>query len=202
MKNTKISTITSATLAIAVLLVAVSVNLDLLLTGFGGRTQHAIKDTYVDYGGFNNDRCWMNSVGKACEDVKVHYPSNTAFLACGNPEDRLEFYPGAGRHNSSPSRSYLEYLIKYDIDANITTRLEIENWNIQRDLVLHGLDIWEQREDPDSKEIYIYAINHERHGESIVLFSHKLGTATVRVVNEYIHPLIKTANEVAAAGPR
>jgi hypothetical protein len=52
------------------------------------------------------------------------------------------------------------------------------------------------------KEIYIYAINHERHSDSIVLFSHKLGTGTVRVVNEYIHPLIKTANEVAAAGPR
>lgn len=42
----------------------------------------------------------------------------TLNIACGNPEDRLEFYPGAGRHNSSPSRSYLEYLIKYDIDVS------------------------------------------------------------------------------------
>ena len=60
MNNTKPSTITSATLTIAIALVAIWANLDLVLTKLGGRTQHAIKDAYVDYGGFNNDRWWTN----------------------------------------------------------------------------------------------------------------------------------------------
>ncbi|KAK7432886.1 hypothetical protein QQZ08_000357 [Neonectria magnoliae] len=142
----------------------------------------------------------MNTAGQACEDVKIHAPSSTAFLACGYPLDRLQFYPSAGRYNFSTERKHLEYFIKYEIETNTTIRLEIEGWSGDEDLVLHGLDIWQPA--GDASQIYIYAVNHGRTGESILLFSHVLGTSSIRFINKFSHSFIKTPNEVAAAGER
>ena len=50
-------------------------------------------------------------------------------------------------------------------------------------------------------QIYIFAVNHGRPGDTIVIFSHKIGTDSVQVVKSVKHPNIKTANGVAAAGP-
>lgn len=51
-------------------------------------------------------------------------------------------------------------------------------------------------------QILIYAVNHGREGESILLFSHILGTKVLRLIGKSTHPLIKTPNGIAAAGPR
>ncbi|KAH0827723.1 Pon2 [Fonsecaea pedrosoi] len=168
---------------------------DLILSNLLGQVQPQETTKYAGHGNYNNEACYTYTIGKACEDVKIHAPSNTAFLgACGSPEDRLQYYPGAGLVGAPPDRYYMEYL------TNVSTRLEIENWNATRDLVLHGLDIWQPV--GDDSMIYIHAVNHDREGDSVVVFSHLLGTNKVRVVDEYLHPLIKTANEVAATGPR
>ncbi|CAN9362830.1 unnamed protein product [Alternaria alternata] len=37
----------------------------------------------------------------------------------------------------------------YDSQRNLTTRLQLENWNQGDDLVLHGLDIWQSDESPN-----------------------------------------------------
>ncbi|KAH7009166.1 hypothetical protein B0J12DRAFT_733827 [Macrophomina phaseolina] len=176
---------TSVSAAVFVLLLATILrNPYYLLNTFGGREEHPRKTTWSGHGAFNNDRCWKN-------------PGS---LACGSPEDRLQFHPGASRLDPAPDRRYFEYFIKYDIENNITTRLEIENWNQDHDLVLHGLDIWQP--DDGRSEIFIFAVNHDRDGEGIALFSHVLGTNTLRFVKEFQHPAIKTPNQVAAAGPR
>ncbi|KAH7074789.1 paraoxonase 2 [Paraphoma chrysanthemicola] len=135
----------------------------------------------------------------ACEDVKFHYPTNTAFLACGNLTNRMEWYPAGGFFAPPKNKVYHEYFLKYDVDSNVTTRLSIENWNPEEDLVLHGLDIW-QSEQKD--ELFVYAVNHKQSGESIALFSHTLGTNTLHLVKQYTHRLIRTPNQVTAAGPR
>lgn len=96
--------------------------------------------------------------------------------------------------------------------------MDIVDWDPKNDLVLHGLDIWtleEQKNEVISQpthtrswsltypcQILIYAVNHKRTGESIVIFSHILGTSSLRFIKEISHPLIKTLNEVAAAGSR
>jgi hypothetical protein len=47
-------------------------------------------------------------------------------------------------------------------------------------------------------QIYVFAVNHARRGEEIVLFSHQVGSTVLTFVREFKHPKIKTPNAVAA----
>ncbi|CAN9354268.1 unnamed protein product [Alternaria alternata] len=167
----------------------------------GGRTVRASGSNLVGYGNINNNNCWKHIEGQACEDVKIHDASSTAFLACGNSTQRQNaWYPPIENRDRSSEQAIHEYFLKYDIERNLTTRLQLENWNQGDDLVLHGLDIWQSDESPN--EIRLFAVNHGRKGETIALFSHTLGTTTLRFLEEFQHPSIKTPNAVTAAGPR
>jgi arylesterase/paraoxonase len=88
----------------------------------------------------NND-CKVDHSANACEDVKFHFASNTAFLACGDPEGRTSWYPGAGRHNAKRRKDFREKLFKYDVKSGKTTELRIEG--LEGDLVTHGLDVFD-----------------------------------------------------------
>ncbi len=47
-------------------------------------------------------------------------------------------------------------------------------------------------------QIYVFAVNHARRGEEILLFSHELGSNVLTFVREFKHWKIKTPNAVAA----
>lgn len=47
-----------------------------------------------------------------------------------------------------------------------------------------------------SLQIYVFAVNHGRKGESILRFSHKLGSDVLTFEREFTHPLIKSPNAV------
>ncbi|EXJ57442.1 hypothetical protein A1O7_07790 [Cladophialophora yegresii CBS 114405] len=135
-------------------------------------------------------------VGKACEDVRIHHPSATAFLACGYPETRKVFYPPINRFDTSSADTYHEYFLKYDIKTDTASKLKLEGIDSSYDLILHGIDMFEVKEEPD--RIYLFAVNHGRKGESIVLFYHIFGSDVLTFVRDFSHPLIKTPNAVAA----
>ncbi|KIW66067.1 hypothetical protein PV04_08274 [Phialophora macrospora] len=168
-----------------------------VLNRYLGRMYDAkIHTAHLHHGPLNNERCWTNKLGKACEDVRIHHPSATAFLACGFPETRSVFYPPLNRHDTSSADSYHEYFLKYDIKKDTASKLKLEGIDSSYDLILHGIDLFEVKEEPD--KIYLFAVNHGRKGESIVLFSHILGSDTLTFVRDFAHPLIKTPNAVAA----
>jgi hypothetical protein len=50
-------------------------------------------------------------------------------------------------------------------------------------------------------QLYLFAVNHDRKGESILVFKHTLGSNTLHFIREFKHALIKTPNAVAATGP-
>lgn len=50
-------------------------------------------------------------------------------------------------------------------------------------------------------KLHIFAVNHQRGGDSITIFSHILGTNTLKFVKDVKHKNLKTPNEVTAAGP-
>lgn len=62
---------------------------------------------------------------------------------------------------------------------------------------MHGIDL--VNDGPNS--IQLWAVNHDRRHESILKFSHKLGSSDLVLEKEYVHPLIKTPNAVASSGP-
>lgn len=90
----------------------------------------------------NND-CIVDQIANACEDVKIHFASNTAFLACGDPLERTKWYPGALRHDAAgrSEASFRENLFKYDIKTRKTTELRVDG--LEGDFVTHGMDIFE-----------------------------------------------------------
>ncbi|KAF2429269.1 calcium-dependent phosphotriesterase [Tothia fuscella] len=170
-----------------------------LLNKYGGRLN--IKDytyltTHLSHGPSNNNKCWTFPEGKACEDIRIHHESGTAFLACGYPETRTVFYPPLGTYDTKGARSYREYFLKYDIENNKTSALDTVGWD--GDLVLHGIDLY--LDFKDSKTLYLFAVNHARKGESILVFKHSIESNSLNFIKEYQHPLIKTPNAVAATG--
>jgi arylesterase/paraoxonase len=145
----------------------------------------------------NNAHCKVNYAANACEDVRIHFPSDTAFLACGDPVERTHWYPPACVRDVSKRSSFRESLFKYDIRTERTTEFKIEG--LDGDFVTHGIDIYSFPDDPT--KIHLFAVNHARDGDSIAIFSHILGSDTLRLVRDVKHPNIKTANGVVATGP-
>ncbi|KAK6382795.1 hypothetical protein LTS17_003464 [Exophiala oligosperma] len=94
-------------------------------------------------------------------------------------------------------KDFREYFLKYDLKANTTTKLEVKGWD--GDLVLHGIDIWRFKDNPS--KVHLFAVNHGRKGESITVFSHKLGSNTLEFVKDISNPLLKTPNAVTPSGP-
>ncbi|KAK5050504.1 hypothetical protein LTR84_003785 [Exophiala bonariae] len=148
----------------------------------------------------NNGNCQVIKEMNACEDVKIHYASNTAFLACGDPLERRNWYPCAGMRDSTKrsEASFRETLFKYDLISGKPTELQLHG--LEGDFITHGIDIFSTPGDPS--KVHIFAVNHAREGDSILIFSHELGSDVVELESKVRHPNIKTANGVVATGSR
>ena len=96
----------------------------------------------------NNANCKVFDVADACEDVKIHHSSNTAFLTCGNPFERTNWFPAAGvRHPERRAEgTYQEFLFKHDLGEGKTVQLKIEG--LEGDFITHGMDIYNFPDDP------------------------------------------------------
>jgi arylesterase/paraoxonase len=90
----------------------------------------------------NNENCQVIKDMNACEDVKIHYASNTAFVACGDPYERKSWYPCAGMRNAAArsEASFREYLFKYDVMTGKSTQLQLHG--LEGDFITHGIDIF------------------------------------------------------------
>jgi len=146
----------------------------------------------------NSDNCKVYHEANACEDVKIHFASSTAFLACGDPLERTHWYPCAGVRTVErrSETSFREFLFKHDLKTGKTSELDIRG--LEGDFITHGIDIFPVAE--DSSKIHIFAVNHARDGDSIAIFLHELGSNVVELVKNVKHANIKTANGVAAVG--
>jgi arylesterase/paraoxonase len=89
----------------------------------------------------NSDNCKVYHEANACEDVKVHFASSTAFLACGDPLERTHWYPCAGVRTVErrAETSFREFLFKHDLKTGKTTELDIQG--LEGDFITHGIDI-------------------------------------------------------------
>ncbi|CAM1507656.1 Fc.00g072970.m01.CDS01 [Cosmosporella sp. VM-42] len=147
----------------------------------------------------NSQNCTVHYEADACEDISVHWATSTAFIACGDPLERTLWYPPSLAYNASgrSEASFREKIFKYDIKTEKSTRLRIDG--LGGDFVNHGIDVYEFPDDPT--KIHLFAVNHRRSGDSILILSHSLGSDSVQVVKEVVHPSIKNPNGVAAIGP-
>lgn len=61
------------------------------------------------------------------------------------------------------------------------------------DIITHGIDV--VTDGPDS--VRILAVDHDRLADSFLIFSYELGTDTIELIIEVVHPNIRTANSVS-----
>jgi arylesterase / paraoxonase len=89
----------------------------------------------------NNHDCKVIDAADACEDVKIHFASRTAFLACGDSVERTHWYPCAGVRTvlRRAESSFREKLFTYDVESGTTTELRVEG--LEGDFITHGIDV-------------------------------------------------------------
>lgn len=124
-------------------------NYSALLWEFAGRVE-IDKSRLVQWQNsapINNENCKVIHEANGCEDVKIHFASQIAFLACGDPLERTHWYPPScirtvARRSES---SFREQLFKYDLRTGRTTELQIKG--LEGDFVNHGIEIFQLPED-------------------------------------------------------
>jgi arylesterase/paraoxonase len=134
--------------AVLILLFSVLYRPAVQLYAFRWQDHTASLTRYADSSPLNSDRCTVNYAADACEDVSIHFASSTAFLTCGNPAERVHWYPPSSAHNAAARSedSFREYLFKYDIKKKKTTRLRLEG--LSGDFITHGIDVYSLPDDP------------------------------------------------------
>jgi arylesterase/paraoxonase len=135
-------------LAVLIILFSLLYRPALQLSTFRSEDHTARLTRYADSSPLNSDRCTVNYAADACEDVNIHFASSTAFLTCGNPAERVHWYPPSSAHNAAARSedSFREYLFKYDIKKKKTTSLRLEG--LSGDFITHGIDVYSLPDDP------------------------------------------------------
>ncbi|KAK4148311.1 uncharacterized protein C8A04DRAFT_33757 [Dichotomopilus funicola] len=144
-----------------------------------------------------------------CEDLHYHASSGTVFAACeDDPDTRFKWFPPIANFDdpelASRSRGSIHVV---DPKTMKSERLKFQNF--AGPFITHGIDVIPDKDQPNGKAVYIFAINHVPETQpsgakgpyarsQIELFHHIIGSSSVRHIRSIWHPLIKTPNDIFA----
>ncbi|KAI9003515.1 hypothetical protein DFJ74DRAFT_439557 [Hyaloraphidium curvatum] len=161
--------------------------------------------------GLGRQGCWVDTRLSGCEDVEIHHPSSTAFLACASSLEarRAWFPPLAWRGNPDPA---LDKLFAYNLRAwtrgGALTPLSLKYPDgAVPELRTHGLGLWYASKPlgagkaPKDASVRMFAVNHKHSGSCVTVFDHTLGSAEAAWVRDVCHPDIVSPNDVAPTSP-
>ncbi|KAJ3883558.1 hypothetical protein F5051DRAFT_478136 [Lentinula edodes] len=94
---------------------------------------------------------------QACEKIVLHQPSGLLYLACSTPESRLAWTPAMDQLNVQ-GRSNDDYVATYDLTTSKVTRLQLENFNSDQPISVHGMDVVQSTS--SGNELFVFVINH------------------------------------------
>ncbi|ORX93007.1 calcium-dependent phosphotriesterase [Basidiobolus meristosporus CBS 931.73] len=128
---------------------------------------------------------------QACEDIHIHHSTATAFLTCGSPQRRTQWYPPIQKMDKAGAG--VDQFVKYDLATDTYQALKVVNYP-HTELVLHGIGMHENPENP--KELIIAAVNHRTSGSVIEIFTHPVGSDKLVHVETVVHELIHSPNDI------
>ncbi|KAJ3107636.1 Serum paraoxonase/arylesterase 1 [Phlyctochytrium planicorne] len=166
-------------------------------------------------------KLYGKDMNMACEDVAIHYPSGTAYLACDDPKHRLKHLPPAGYSNAAFSGSGRVFqldlkvrpplllppmfsiansiLTRKPMQTNTITPLEIVGF--PSNLSTLGIGIWWDHENPTN--VILNVINHHIEGSRVEIFEHEIGTNSIHHVDTFQSPdLLPCPNDIQPVGKR
>ncbi|KAF5385826.1 hypothetical protein D9615_002466 [Tricholomella constricta] len=157
-----------------------------------------------DVESIGNKDCTAVPELKACEKLVLHQPTGVLYLACSTPLSRTAWTPAVGRLNVSGA-SFNDYVATYDHASSRITRLKVKNFESQRGLSLHGMDVVPSSSNPS--ELFVYLINHRAplNGQSaprvgadsaVEIFKTTIGSDTLTHIRTVEDPVIVCPNDI------
>ncbi|QIW95655.1 hypothetical protein AMS68_001173 [Peltaster fructicola] len=147
----------------------------------------------------------------ACEDLHYESHSNQLYTSCQvDNVKRSAWFPPLLQFDESASTAEGTIVV---IDVATQKPKTLKYTNFASPLIPHGIEIYTDPQDPTSTVIFV--VNHLANPgyfasprtskvkglEHIEVFKHVHGEDTVEHIRTVYHPLIKTANDIAAQGP-
>ncbi|KAM6502126.1 hypothetical protein JOM56_002103 [Amanita muscaria] len=181
---------------------------------FGGFYQFRVRPYLITAGvgrliePTGNDDCRAVPELKACEKIVIHQPTGVLYLACSTPASRTFWTPAVGRLNETAA-SRDDYVATYDPSTSRVTRLKLQNFNSDRGLSVHGMDVVPSTSNPD--RLFIYLVNHRAplNGQSakavgadsaIEVFETQVGGSTLTHIKTIEDSTIITPNDITGYG--
>ncbi|KAI8852970.1 hypothetical protein BC829DRAFT_383429 [Chytridium lagenaria] len=133
----------------------------------------------------------------ACEDVAIHHPSGTAFLACDDHVARRQYWPPLNLWNTSYAGTGRIYAL--DLKTSELTKLKIDG--LPTSLTTHGIGIWWDPKSPN--DVVLNIVNHHPDGSTIEILDHQIGTTTLTHAETFNSTeLLRAPNAVLPVGKR
>ncbi|ORX69002.1 calcium-dependent phosphotriesterase [Linderina pennispora] len=128
---------------------------------------------------------------QGCEDIHVDPRSGLAYLACGNIKARTRWILPGTPYNTD-FEQYKDHVVVIDEQRTQSGALV----PFTQDLRLHGFDIF--FDDLEPGLLTFMFVNHQRTGNAISIFSHRLGTIQLVHEETVSSPLLPSPNDVVA----
>jgi len=152
-----------------------------------------------------NDNCQKVPELRACEKIVIHQPSGLLYLACSEPERRVQWLPATTRLDARGASN--DYIAVYDPETSKVTKLKFSGYDDPRGYSAHGMDVVPSKSNPS--ELFVYLINHRppigkdaatTGADSVLqIFKHTLGSDKLTHVKTFEDPLIIAPNDVVGS---
>ncbi|XP_006460698.1 hypothetical protein AGABI2DRAFT_185052 [Agaricus bisporus var. bisporus H97] len=177
-----------------------------LLAITAGIYQFYIKDLMILLGynriveSIGNENCRKVPELKACEDMVLHEPSGLLFLACSEPQRRIQWLPAVNRLNTAGASK--DSFVVYNPETSQITKLKLSGLDDNLGFSSHGIDIVTSAS--NSSELFVFLVNHrpqsdaeKRGADSVVeIFKHTINTDKLEHIKTLSNPLVSTPNDI------
>jgi hypothetical protein len=147
-----------------------------------------VSQTIVNCGVFDQ----IEHFGKDCRMIKApelegceggQAVEGLVYYACTSVKDRTQYFPGSALSSPNPSKAK-GWIAVFDPKTETASKLKYHLLNNYRfesfgdnEFNSHGMSLWQ---DPNDKVLYVAAVNHKLSGSVIELFSHEIGSGSLK----------------------
>lgn len=140
-------------------------------------------------------------------EIILHQPTGILYLACSTPSSRVHWTPALGRLNNTGA-SHNDYVASFDPTTSHIVRFDVVNFNSDRGLSLHGMDIVPSSSNPS--DLFVYLVNHRAPlgnllakdvgaDSAVEIFKTAVGGHTLTHIKTVEDPVVFTPNDIVGS---
>ncbi|KAI0079035.1 calcium-dependent phosphotriesterase [Panus rudis PR-1116 ss-1] len=155
----------------------------------------------------HNEHCTLVPELEGCEKIVLHEDTSILYLACSRISNRMAWLP-TGDNLNATGRAEDDYIATYSVDTGKIKRFKLRNFDVERGLSVHGMDVVRSSSDPS--KLYFYLVNHRKPlsgdarvigADSVIeIFETKQGSDILQHVKTFQDSvIIVTPNDIVGA---